>query len=213
MPDYNAYTDEVLKPLEESESLNFADLLKSDDLDAIAERITEGLFGEVDFMKKDSVDRFLDFVYFKAQTGNIHVVNMAYPTKRMRDEEMERKIIALLNDHLYPEIIFRLLKFFTRNMHDPDTNLYIAYLIESDDIIRSIFETYRLFKKDIFLADEGKRALNVKRIQQFSPWSENKLSSPLDKASILKYVLEFIALKKNVSHIYRKEDIALSAAG
>lgn len=212
MSEDDEFSGEVLRPLEESESLNYADLMKGDDLDEIAERITEGLFGEMDFMKKDSMDKFLDFIYFKAQTGNIHVINMAYPTKRMRDQDMERKAIALLNDHLFPEIIFRLLKFFTRNMHDPDTNLYIAYLIESDEIIRAIFETYRLFKKDIFLADEDKRALNVKRIQQFSPWSDNKLSSPLDKASILKYVLEFIALKMNVSHIYRREDLALHAA-
>ncbi len=202
---------EVLKPLKESGALNFPELLKGDDLEAMAEAITEGLFGEVDFMKKDTMDRFLDFVYFKVQTGYVHVPNLAYPTKRMRETDMERKVIELINYHLYPEIIFRLLKMFTRNMHDPDTNLYIAYLIESDDIIRSLFETYKLFKKDIFNPDHDRRALNVKRIQQFSPWSDNKLSSPLDKAAILKYVLEFISMKRNVSHIFTKEDLLLAA--
>jgi len=202
--------DEVLRPLKESESVNFDELLKGDDYEFIASVITEGIFGEIDFMKKDSLDRFLDFIYFKVQTGNIEVLNMAYPTKRMRDELMEKKIIRLLNDHLYPEIIFRLLKFFTRNMHDPDTNLYIAYLIESDNIIKSLYETFKLFKKDIFKPEADKRALNVKRIQQFSAMSDNKHSSPLDKAAILKYILEFLALKQDVKHIFTKKDISMA---
>jgi hypothetical protein len=204
--------EEAFRPLKESEALNYDELLKSGDDEFIASTITEGSFGEVDFMKKDSLDRFLDFIYFKVQTGNLYVINMVYPTKRMRDPEMEKKIIRLMNYHLYPEIIFRLLKFFTRNMHDPDTNLYIAYFIESDDIIKALFDTFKLFKRDIFNTDPDKRALNVKRIQQFSPMSERRLSSPLDKAAILKYILQFLALKQNVSHIYTKEDIAMTPA-
>jgi hypothetical protein len=210
MPDKLDERGNEYKPLQQSAFVDFDELLRNNDLDSVAAKITDSIYGEVDFMKKDTIDKFLDFVYFKVQTGNVVVTNMAFPTKRMRDRELEVKVIRLINVYLFPEIIFRLLKFFTRNMHDPDTNLYLANLIESDEIIQALYDTYRLFKKDIFKPDEKQRTLNVKRIQQFSARSENQLSSPLDKAAILKYVLEFIAQKRNISHIYTREDIFLS---
>jgi len=135
---------------------------------------------------------------------------MGYPTKRMMDSVLEAKIIEIINVHLYPEIVLRLMKFFSRNMHNPDSNLYIANLITSMDIIRSIYETFKLFKRDIFKSDPDRRTINVKSIQQFSQRSDNKLSSPLDQASIYKYILEFFLIKLNVSSIYTKEDLLLS---
>jgi hypothetical protein len=127
----------------------------------------------------------------------------------MLDHELEKKIIEIINKHLYPEIIFRILKFFTRNVHDADTNLYIANLIYSEDIIKSIYDTFKLFKKDIFTNDRDRRTLNVKRIQQYSPRSENKLSSPLDAVARLKYILEFFLVKYDLAHLYTKEDLLL----
>lgn len=189
--------------------VNFDELLKNNDLETVAMRLTEGALEMADFMKKDIIDRFLDFIFFKVTTGNIDIPNMAYPTKRMLDHELEKKVTEVLNKHLYPEIIFRLLKFFTRNVHDADTNLYIANLIYSEDIIKSIYDTYKLFKKDILVVNRDKRTLNVKRIQQYSPRSENKLSSPLDAAARLKYILEFFLVKYNVTHLYTKEDLIL----
>jgi hypothetical protein len=189
--------------------IDFDELLRNNDLEMVAVRLTEGALEMADFMKKDIIDRFLDFIFFKVSTGNIDIPNMAYPTKRMLDHELEKKIIEVLNKHLYPEIIFRLLKFFTRNVHDADTNLYIANLIYSEDIIKSIYDTYKLFKKDIFISNRDKRTLNVKRIQQYSSRSENKLSSPLDATARLKYILEFFLVKYNVTHLYTKEDLIL----
>ena len=61
-----------------------------------------------------------------------------------------------------------------------------------------------------FEPDRNRRCLNVKRIQQFSPRSDDRLSSPLDAAARLKYVLEFILLKKNVSAVYTPEDLRLA---
>ena len=197
--------------LVESQHINFESLFKTENLEAVADKILESALGETDFMKKDVVDRFLDFIYFKVQTGSIDIPHMAYPTKRMIDRELEQRVITLLNEHLYPEIVLRLMKLFSRNIHNPDTNLYIANLITSEDIIRSIYETFKLFKKDIFISNPVKRSLNVKRIQQFAARSENKLSSPLDQAAIYKYILEFLAIKFNVSHIYTEDDLLLSA--
>ena len=192
--------------------VDFDDLLKTYDLQTVAERLTEGSLEMADFMKKDIIDRFLDFVFFKIQTGNMDVPSMAYPTKRMMDHELEKKIIELINVHLYPEIIFRLLKFFTRNVHDADTNLFIANLLYSEDIIKSIYDSYRMFKKDIFVANRDRRTLNVKRIQQYSSRSDNRLSSPLDAAARLKYILEFFLIKYNVTHLYTARDLLLSDA-
>lgn len=189
--------------------IDFDELLKNNDLEAVAMRLTEGALEMADFMRKDIIDRFLDYIFFKVSTGNVDIPNMAYPTKRMLDRELEKKVIEVINKHLYPEIIFRLLKFFTRNVHDADTNLYIANLIFSDDIIKSIYDTYKLFKKDIFIGNRNKRTLNVKRIQQYSSRSENKLSSPLDATARLKYILEFFLVKNNVTHLYTKEDLIL----
>jgi hypothetical protein len=192
-----------------SQLLDFDDLLRNNELETVALRLTEGAMELPDLMRKDIIDRFLDFVFFKVTTGNMDIPSMAYPTKRMLDHELEKKITELMNKHLYPEIIFRLLKFFTRNIHDSDTNLYIANLIHSEDIIKSIYDTYRLFKKDIFISNRDRRTLNVKRIQQYSSRSENKLSSPLDGAARLKYILEFFMIKHNVVHLYTKEDLLL----
>jgi hypothetical protein len=95
-------------------------------------------------------------------------------------------------------------------MYNSDTNLYIANLIHSDEIILSIFNTYQLIKKDIFITDPQKRTLNVKRIQQFPKHSENTKSSPLDPAARFKYILEFLAIDNRVEHIYTQHDLLLS---
>jgi hypothetical protein len=195
----------------EAHLVDFDALLKTDDLEELAIKMTTETLEQEDFMKKDLLDRLLDFIFFKVQTGEVEIVNMAYPTKRMLDKELEKKLIELINIHLYPEIVFRILKFFTRNIHDADSNLYIANLLYSEEIIKSIYDTYRLFKRDIFILDGDQRALNVKRIQQYSSRSENKLSSPLDAAARIKYILEFISLKQNVEAIYTTEDLQLSS--
>ena len=130
-----AEAEEESLPLE-SRMVDFDDLLRSDSLEDVGQRLSEGALEMADFMRKDVIDRFLEFVFFKVQTGNMDIPSMAYPTRRMLDGELEKKIIELINVHLYPEIIFRLLKFFTRNLHDADTNLYIANLVYSEDIIK-----------------------------------------------------------------------------
>jgi len=134
---------------------------------------------------------------------------MAYPTKRMHDHELEAKIKKLINELLYPEIVLRILKYFTRNIHESDTNLYIANLIESEEIIKSCYQTFNLFKKDIFIYNTEQKSLNVKMIQQFSPQSDYRLSLPLDACARLKYVLEFFYIKQNVKHIYTLDDIKM----
>ena len=195
-----------------SQIYNFDEMLKSNDVETVAKMLSEGSLEIADFMKKDIIDRFLDFVFFKVQTGNVDIPHMAYPTKRMMDRDLEKKVIELINVHLFPEIIFRLLKIFMRNVHDSDTNLYVANLIYSEEIIRAIFDTYKLLKKDIFIPDRDRRTLNVKRIQQYSPRSDNKLSSPLDAAARLKYILEFFLIKYKVGHLYQTEDLMLHEA-
>jgi hypothetical protein len=55
-------------------------------------------------MRKDAIDRLIDFTFFKVQTGSFHVIHMAYPTKRMHDLELEAKIIRLFNELLYPRL-------------------------------------------------------------------------------------------------------------
>ncbi|HOF13815.1 MAG TPA: hypothetical protein PLN01_05795, partial [Spirochaetota bacterium] len=101
----------------------------------IAQYILEGAFVELDMERKDSLDRFLEFVYSKVQRGNPYIIHLAYPTKRMTDTELETKVKELINVHLNPDIVLPLLKIFTRNVHNADSNLYIAYLIEADNII------------------------------------------------------------------------------
>ncbi|OHD65738.1 MAG: hypothetical protein A2176_13985 [Spirochaetes bacterium RBG_13_51_14] len=197
--------DDLLK----TQLIDFDELLRNNELQLVAQRLSEGALEMADFMKKDIIDRFLDFVFFKVQTGNMDIPSMAYPTKRMLDNELEKKVIELINKHLYPEIIFRLLKFFTRNVHEADTNLYIANLVYSEVIIKSIYDTYQMFKRDIFVGNRDKRTLNVKRIQQYSSRSENKLSSPLDAAARMKYILEFFLIKYDVTHLYTREDLLL----
>lgn len=203
------FLDSGIDELYRGQIINFDELLKNENLEEVATRLTEGALEMADFMRKDIIDRFLDYVYFKVQTGNVDIPNMAYPTKRMLDGILEKKVIELINKHLYPEIIFRLLKFFTRNIHEADTNLYIANLIHSEEIIKSIYDTYRLFKKDIFMDDRDRRTLNVKRIQQYSPRSDNRMSSPLDATARLKYILEFFLVKNPVQHLYTSQDLLL----
>ena len=185
-------------------------LREEKDLEEIAEKIIEGTFLAIDIQKKDSIEKFLDFVLLKIRTGIHYIPSLAYPSKRIADPELEEKIIELINVHLFPDIIIRLLKYFVRNIHDSDTNLYLAYLITSDEIITSIYNTFLTFKKDVFEPDRQKKTLNVKRMQQFSPRSDDRFSSPLDTACRFKYILEFIALVRNVDHIYTKEMISLS---
>ncbi len=192
-----------------SQLINFDKIIKNEKLEDVAEKLIESTFAEQHFMRKDAIDRLIDFTFFKVQTGSFHVIHMAYPTKRMHDHELEGKIIRLFNELLYPEIVLRILKFFARNIHDSDSNLYIANLVESEAIIRSVYETFRLFQKDIFIYEPDKKSLNVKRIQQFSPQSDYKLSLPLDACARFKYVLEFFQIRQDVSHIYRPDDIRM----
>ena len=193
-----------------SQLIDFEKIIKNENLADVAEKLIESTFVEQHFMRKDAIDRLLDFVFFKVQTGYFYVLHMAYPAKRMRDEDLEVKTKNLINEHLYPEIVLRLLKFFSRNIHESDTNLYIAYLIESESIIRSVYDTYKLFKKDIFVYNNEKKTLNVKMIQQFSAKSDISLSIPLDACARFKYILEFFDVKQNVSHIYTFDDLLLS---
>ncbi len=192
-----------------SQLINFDKIIKNEKLEDVAEKLIESTFAEQHFMRKDAIDRLIDFTFFKVQTGSFHVIHMAYPTKRMHDHELEAKIMRLFNELLYPEIVLRILKFFARNIHDSDSNLYIANLVESEAIIRSVFETFRLFQKDIFIYNPDKKSLNVKRIQQFSPQSDYKLSLPLDACARLKYILEFFQIRQDVSHIYKPDDIRM----
>jgi hypothetical protein len=196
--------------LESGVLLDLESLLKENDMEKIAVSLIEGTFKAYDLLKKDSLDKFLDFVIFKVKTGYPHMLSLAYPSMRMYDGVQEAKVIQLINYHLFPDIILRILKFFTRNIHNSDNNLFLAYLIESDDIIRSIYETFLLLRRDILNPDRNRRTLNVKRIQQYPPAKDNIHSSPLDAASRLKYILEFIALKQRVEHIYTADDIRLS---
>jgi len=196
--------------LEESKAVNIDNLLKERDLDLIASTIVEDTLRDTDILRKDLLDRFLDYVIFKISTGMPYIIHQAYPTKRAIDKELEAKLMQLINEKLYPEIVLKLLKYFTRNNRDPDTNLYLAYMINSEDIIRAIYETYLLFKNDIFVSDPDRRTMNVKRIQQVSPRTENKFASPLDAACRFKYILEFIALKQRVDHIYTMSDLLLT---
>lgn len=210
LEDYNEeiIDDEMIR--EAFHIKDYEQLLKTNELSEAGNKIIEAsYFQEIDFMRMDEIEKFLEFVFFKVQTGYIEIIHMGYPTKRMMDADLEAKIIELLNIHMKPEIIFKILKFFTRNLNDPDTNLYIAYLIYSPEIIKSIYDTFLMFKKDIFISGPEKRSLNVKRIQQFSPRSELKLSSPLDAAARLKYILEFFYIRYNVENIFRKEDLVM----
>lgn len=196
---------------EKSQLINFEKIIKTEKLEDVAEKLVESTFVEQHFMRKDAIDRLLDFTFFKIQTGSFHVIHMAYPTKRMHDKELEARIRSLINEHLYPEIVLRILKFFARNIHDSDTNLYIANLVESESIIRSVYDTFKLFQKDIFVYNPDKKSLNVKMIQQFSPQSDVSLSLPLDACARFKYILEYFYIKQKVSHIYTLDDIAMFA--
>lgn len=180
------------------------------DLQDIASYILESTFQDYDILKKDTIDRFIDFVYFKANTGYPYILNLAYPSKRITDEDLEKKIITVLNYHLLPDIIFRILKFMTRNIQSSDKNLFLAQLIENEEIISPIYDTFKLFREDILNENKNKRTLMVKSIQQFPSQTENKFSSPLDAACRLKYVLEYIALKQDVSNIYSIKDLNLT---
>ena len=206
----NMVVDDTIK-LEESKLIFIESLFKEEkDNEKVAQIILEGILRDVDILYKDTLDRFLDFVIFKVKTGVYYIPNLAYPTKKIADAEFEDRIIQLINFHLYPDIIFRLLKYFTRNVKDPDSNLYLANLITSEDIIKAIFNTFLMFKKDIFETDQSKRYINVKRIQQFPHTSDSRSSSPLDAACRFKYILEFIALKQSVEQVYTLDDLSLS---
>ncbi len=194
---------------QKSQLINFEKIILNEDLEEVADKFIETTFIEDLFMRKDAIDRFLDFTFFKLKTGTYEIFHMAYPIKRMHDKELEEKIIKLINELLYPEIVLRILKFFTRNIHDSDSNISLANLISNEAIIRSIYETFNLFKKDIFEYDLEKKCLNVKRVQQFSAQSDISLSLPLDACARLKYILEFFLEKYDMSHIYSKSDILM----
>ena len=191
--------------------VDFENIIAQNNPKDAAAIILEASYEEFDFMHRDILDRFMEFVYFKIKTGYWEEFNDAYPSKRMNDTILEKKIMEILNEHLYPDIVFKILKFMTRNIYDPDSNLFIANLIYSKDIIRSLYNTYILFKKDIYAGDKEKRFLNVLKIQQFpTQINNNELSSPLEAATKLKYVLEFLSLKNNTDDIFKKEDLLLS---
>ncbi len=215
--------DENYKIEEHTTFVNLHNLLKSrKPIDEIAEKILDTSLMGMDIEKKDTIDRFLDFVYFKCKTGVPHIMSLAYPTQRMSDSELERIIIELINVHLFPEIVFPILKFISRNVQNSDTNLFLAHLINSENIIKSLYDTFVLFRSDTqkfidfkklnagIKSNEEDRSLNVKRIQQFSSHTDDRFSSPLDAACRFKYVLEYIALNNNVSSIYTKEDLKLT---
>jgi len=193
-----------------SNFVDFENIITQNSPKAAAAIILESGDEELDFMRRDILDRFMDFVYLKVQTGHWEEFNDAYPTKRMNDKVLEKKIIEILNEHLYPDIVFKILKFMTRNIYDPDTNLFIANLIYSKDIIRSIYNTYILFKKDVYANNKETRFLNVVKIQQLTVQTNKNLSSPLEAAARLKYVLEFLSLKNDLDDIFKKEDLLLS---
>ena len=191
--------------------VNIGNIIKSRlTIEEAAEKIHDAALMEVDVLtKKDSLDRFLDYVYFKAKTGYDFIEYLDYPSKRIADPEIEEKARQLINVHLLPTIIFSLLKFFMRNVQNSGTNLYIAYLLESDEVVKPLYDTFCMFKKDIFVKDKEARSRNVKRLQQYVSSADERFSSPLDAACRLKYILEYIALYHDVSHIYTKKDILL----
>jgi len=197
---------------QKSQLINFEKIILNEDLEEVAEKLIETTFVEDHFMRKDAIDRFLDFTFFKIQTGVYDLFHMAYPVKRMHDRMLEDRIKKLINELMYPEIVLRLLKFFTRNIHNSDTNINMANLVTFEPIIESIYNTFLLFKKDIFIYDKEKKCLNVKRVQQFSAQSDYNLSLPLDACARLKYILEFFVVKLDVSHIYTLEDIKMTEA-
>ena len=194
--DYRSYVD-------------FETLLKENTIEVAAEILLESSYENIGLINKDTLDFFLEFVHFKLQTGYWIDFNDAYPVKRMNDDILEKEVQELINEHLYPDITLRLLKFFTRNLYEPDSNLFIANLVYSKDIIRAIYDTYKVFREAIFL-DKEKRHMTVRSIQQFAINASEQLSSPLEAATLLKYVLEFFALKANVSDIYSMDDLRLS---
>jgi hypothetical protein len=191
--------------------VNIENILRSSiPLEDAADRILDTVLMENDIItKKDALDRFLDYVHFKARTGHDHIINLAYPTKRIDDAEIEGKIIKLVNIHLVPGIIFPLLKYFTRNVQNSDTNLYVAHILEKDEVIIPLYETYLMFKKDIFNPSRTARTKNVKSLQQHTASVDDRTASPLDAACRLKYILEYIALKQDVSHLFTKDDLQL----
>lgn len=192
------------------ELLKIEKMLKENpDLEDIAKKLLTESAKDMNIMKKDSLDRLLDIILVKIKTGNYFIPNLAYPTKKISDQVFEDKIIKLINIYLYPDIVPRLLRYFSRNINDADKNLFLANLITSDEIIKEIYNTFLMFRSDIDKAGK-ERTFNVKRIQQFPITSEDKLSSPLDATCRFKYILEFIALRQNVKHIYSLEDIKLA---
>ncbi len=190
---------------------NIHDLLKNDiPLQEVADIIVEGTFLGHDIERKDSLDRFLDYVVYKVKTGVPFIPSLAYPTMRIEDKVIEAKCIELINEYLIPEIIIKILKFFSRNVQQSDTSLYLANLITNESIIQSVFDTYHTFRKDIHNPDKEKKTRNVKMLQQFSAHTDNRFSSPLDAAARFKYVLEYFLLMRPVEHLYTKNDIKLS---
>ncbi len=190
---------------------NIHDLLKGNfTLEEVAETIVEGTFLGHDLERRDSLDRFLDYVVYKIKTGVPYIPNLAYPSMRIEDKVIEAKCIKLINEYLIPEIIIKILRFFTRNVQQADTSLYLANLIVNESIIKSVYDTFLMFKKDVYNPDREQKTLNVKRLQQFSAHTDSRFSSPLDAAARFKYVLEFLYLERSVKHVYTLEDIKLS---
>jgi len=189
--------------------LNIHDILRSNmPLDEVASIMLEGNEGDFDIERKNTLDRFLEFVIFKVKTGDSYIINLAYPSKKISDPLIEEKVIYLLNYHLVPDIILTLLKYFCRNIENSDTNLYLAGLIRDEQIIRSIYETFQLIRSDIFRG-RHERTLNVKRLQQYSPHTSDAQSNPIDACSRLRYILEYIKLVTGTK-LYSAADLSLS---
>lgn len=191
---------------------NFHTLLKSrKPLDEIGEIILEGgMIIDNNIQRKDTLDRFIDFIFFQAKTGIPYIPSLAYPCKKIADPDMEEIIIELLNEHLFPEISLSIWKFFTRNVQDPDTNLYLANLIRNDSLIKAAYETFLRFKDDIEIEDPVEKTKYVKMLQQYSSQRDDRYSSPLDAACRFKYILEYLLLITKKTHLYSLDDLKLT---
>jgi hypothetical protein len=201
----------IYNPGQQDTVKNIHDLLKNDiPLFDVAETIVEGTFLGHDIERKDSLDRFLDYVVYKVRTGVPYIPSLAYPTMQIEDPEIESKCIELINDFLIPEIIIKVLKYFSRNVQQADTSLYLANLITNEVIIQSVFDTFKTFRRDIYETDRERKTLNVKRLQQFSAHTDNRFSSPLDAAARFKYVLEYLYLIRPIQHMFTLDELSLS---
>lgn len=191
--------------------LDFDDLLKTklSNQDIANVILNKSYDDEEIITRRDTLDRFLDFIYFKVKTGEPHIINLAYPSQRMADKDLENKIIDILNYRLMPDIIIKILRYFTINLKNSQTNLFLAYLIVDAGLIKPIYESFKTFKKDVFLDTVEARCRSVKNLQQHTQRTDPVFSNPLDSACRFKYILEYILLKQNIKNLYSADDLVL----